>query len=250
MKLAEEAFSELFPEKDMPNLALKYSGRFSAYNANVVKKGDALSFSLSRQWKNVDRTIQKGLIQHLLLKITRDHQRKKFIKNTINIDLYNSFIKNLHKSIPKTKTDPMLEQCFWKVNERFFFNTIEQPNLEWGGFSKRTLGSYNYQTDTITISKFFQNAPEGLLEYVMYHEMLHKKVKFKSTATKSYHHTSKFKEKEKEFPDAKKMEKAIENFLRWKRKPREFTVRNKEEREKNKKIGSQFSLKRWIFGAD
>ncbi len=244
----EEAFTELFPGREIPAFKLKYSGRFSAYNANVVKHGNDLQFNVSKEWRNVDRLIKKGLLQHLLLKITRDHRRKKFKRNTMHIDLYNSFVKNLHKSIPKTKTDPILDQSFWRVNGQFFFNTIEQANLEWSSYSKTTLGTYNYQTDTITVSRFFENAPQGLLDYVMYHEMLHKKVKFKTSGTKSYHHTAKFKQKEKEFPDAKKMEKAIEEFLRWRRRPRNEFAKKRIEKENNKKLGSQFSLKRWIFG--
>lgn len=248
MRLVEEAYAELFPGREMPSFSLKYSGRFSAYNANVVKKNDELCFSISREWRNVDRSIRKGLLQHLLLKITRDYKGRKHRKSTISIDLYNSFIKNLHQSIPKTKTSPLLEQSFWRVNEKFFFNTIEQPNLGWGAYSKSTLGTYNYQTDTITISRYFEKAPEAFLDYVMYHEMLHKKIKFRASGTKSYHHTSMFRRKEKEFPDAKRMEKEIGDFLRWKRKPRDLAVKNREEREKNKRFGSQFSLKRWIFG--
>jgi hypothetical protein len=75
---------------------------------------------------------------------------------------------------------------------------MEIPNLEWGSNSKRKLGSYDYHTDTISISTIFLDSEQELLDYLIYHEMLHKKLKFNSKNNRSYHHTKKFKAKEKE----------------------------------------------------
>ncbi len=44
--------------------------------------------------------------------------------------------------------------------------------------------------------------------------MLHKKIKFKNKANRSYHHTKEFKAKEKEFEGHKEMEKKIKNLIR------------------------------------
>ncbi|MCH8328981.1 MAG: hypothetical protein IIB81_01150 [Nanoarchaeota archaeon] len=106
MKLAEEAFTTLFPEKDLENyeLKIKYTGKFKPYNANVRYSRNSFQFNLSRKWKTVSREIQMGLIQGLMLKIFREN------KKTMNIDLYNSFMKNLHISIPKVNNDLVLEE--------------------------------------------------------------------------------------------------------------------------------------------
>jgi predicted metal-dependent hydrolase len=243
MKFEEEAFRELFPSKKMPVIIVNYSGRFSPYNANVKLTGDRLFFSLSKDWKHVDITIRKGLIQNLMLKLygRKGHKCKK----TIYIDLYDSFTKNLHHSIAKTMTDPLLEASFNRVNEKFFFGLVEQPNLGWSGYSKTTLGTYNYQTDTIRVSKFFQDSPLEMLDYIMYHEVLHKKVKFKNTGINVMHHTNEFRKMEKAYPNQKKMEKEIGAFLKWKRKPIEHKLIAAK---KQKKDSKQFSLKKWLFG--
>ncbi|MBW3012724.1 SprT-like domain-containing protein [Candidatus Woesearchaeota archaeon] len=243
MGFAEEAFREIFPEKEVPVIILDYSGRFSPYNANVKLANNRLFFSLSKEWKAVDTSIRKGLIQNLLLKLYGRKGEK--VSKTIYVDLYDSFTKNLHHSIPKTKTEHFLEQSFNRVNERFFYGLVEQPNLEWSGYSKTTLGTYNYQTDTIRISRFFAEAPEEMLDYVMYHEVLHKKVKFKNTGLTCQHHTFEFRAKEKDFPGQKQMEKDIGAFLKWKRKPVEQRLIAAK---KKKRESKQFSLKRWLFG--
>jgi len=55
----------------------------------------------------------------------------------------------------------------------------------------------------------------------MYHEMLHKKLKFNNKDNRSYHHTREFKEKEKEFNNYKEMDKKIKMLIR-KSKYKEF----------------------------
>jgi len=146
VSIAEEAFKELFPEKTLDNyqLKIKYTDKFKPYNANVRYTKNSLQFNLSKKWRGVSREIQIGIIQGLMLRIFKENKR------TTNIDLYNSFMKNLHISIPKTDSDPLLEGSFNGVNEKYFFGLIERPNLVWHN-SIRRLGSYEYGTDTISI---------------------------------------------------------------------------------------------------
>lgn len=214
MKLAEEAFATLFPEKDLENYELKtrYTDKFKPYNANVKYTGakNSFQFNLSRKWKTVSREIQMGLIQGLMLKIFREH------KKTMNIDLYNGFMKNLHISIPKVNNDSVLEESFNKVNEKYFLGLIERPNLIWHD-SIRRLGSYEYGTDTISISRVI-DSDKNLLDYVMYHEMLHKKHKFHEKNGRTFHHTREFRKMEKSFENSEEMEDKIKGLMRQRRR--------------------------------
>lgn len=203
MNILQEAFSELYPEKEFNyNIKLKYSRRFKDFNANVKKRYNQLEFNLSKKWKSVDRDIKIGLIQDLMNKIFKTKVKSQ------NIELYNIFIKKLHLTIPKTQIDPILEESFNRLNEKYLYNTIEKSNLVWGNDSIRQLGTYEYQTDTITISSIFKNHME-VLDYIMYHEMLHKKFKFVNKNGRSHHHTPEFKRKEKEFENLEGMERLI-----------------------------------------
>lgn len=203
--LVEEAFNNLHPEKLDYNLSLKYSAKFNPYNANVRLRGNKIEFNLSKKWKTVSKEIQIGLVQSLLVKILKNNVK---VKNTTNIDLYNIFIKKVHLAVPKTKSDYVLSQSFDRVNEQYFYGLIEKPNLEWHS-SINKLGSYEYGSDTISISKILQNKETELLDYIIYHEMLHKKQKFESRGLRNYHHTPEFKRKEKEFENQKEIENKI-----------------------------------------
>lgn len=204
MNIAEQAFNEIFPEKEITHeLSVKYNNKFKPYNANVRYTNRRIQFNLSKKWKTVSKEIRIGLLQSLMLKIFKEK------KETVNIEFYNSFMRNIHLAVPKLRTDALLEESFNRVNEKYFYGLIERPNLVWGNSTTSKLGSYEYGSDTITISRIFKNEDSGFLDYVMYHEMLHKKHKFYSKNGRSYHHTSEFRKKEKEFENSKELEKDI-----------------------------------------
>ncbi len=209
-ELARQAFFELYPDKESSHeLSLKYSGQFNGYNSNVRIIRNNIEFKLSKKWRTISREIQIGLMQSLLLKLFKDRKTKP----TTNMDLYNLFMKNVHISIPKTESEPILEDSFNRVNEKYFNGLIEKPNLSWGSSSLRKLGSYEYGSDMIKISTVFQGADSELLDCIMYHEMLHKKHKFKNKNLRSYHHTREFREKEKEFENSEEIEEKLKRFL-------------------------------------
>jgi len=220
MNLAERAFLELFPEKKLnKKLRVKYSRAFNPYNANVRHTPSSMSFNLSHEWRKVSDEIKIGLIQSLLLRVYKEK------KKTINIDLYENFIKNIGDYSEVNKSNPVLEQSFRRVNEKYFGGFIDKPNLKWGNPSFSKLGSYEYGSNTIVISKAFQE-DEELLDYIMYHELLHKKYKFKTRNGRNYHHTRRFREKEKEF-DNPMIEKKLERFLKKKRLKRSIIPKQK-----------------------
>ncbi|NQU97848.1 SprT-like domain-containing protein [Candidatus Woesearchaeota archaeon] len=215
MNIAEKAFKELFPDKiEDRRFSVKYSGKFKSYNANVRYNHREIMFSLSNDLKEVSAEIQIGLIQTLLLKIYKEK------KNTLNIELYDRFIKNLPKYTTPSKIDPVLKESFDRLNKQYFHDFMETPTLMWGQEALRKLGHYEYANDTIIISTVLKNELE-LLDYVMYHEMLHKKLKFSSKNGRNYHHTSEFKKLEKQYEDMD-AEKKLTKFLTKKRLRRAF----------------------------
>lgn len=199
--IVEKAYLELYPEAKLGeyDFSLKYSDKFNDYNANIRRVGRKISFHLSKKWRNIGDDVKIGLIQCLLNKIFKT----KII--TQNMELYEIFLKKVHIAVPKTLNDPILEESFNRVNEKYFYGLIEKPNLKWGSESRRKLGSYEYGSDTITLSKILMNTQE-LLDYVMYHEMLHKKHKFHSKNGRSYHHTKEFSMEEKKFENQEEVE--------------------------------------------
>ena len=218
MKLVKESFQKLYPKKIfLFNAKLKYSKACKGYNANIKLYNNIIEARLSKRWININKEIQMGLIQSLLVKLFKNKKR------TTNIDLYNNFIKNIHIAIPKINSHPLLESSFDRVNKKYFSELIERPNLEFNK-SVNKLGSYEYGSDIITITKYLKDAPQGILDYVMYHEMLHKKYKFNNTGIKTNHHPKEFKEEEEKFENSEIIEKQLKKLVTKNHKKNIFTL--------------------------
>jgi len=218
MDLIQESFQRLFPEKEFSYITnVEYNRRLSDFNANIKLERNKISVNLNLQWKDIEDEIKIGLIQSLLVRIFK----KKV--NTTNIELYNNFIKNIPTLTPKTKTNPVLESSFNRVNQNFFENTIEQPNLTWGTASRRKLASYNFHDDTVTVSTIFKDSREEILDYLIYHELLHKHHKFNHKNGRSHFHTPKFRNDENLYPKKKEIDQEINRIIRYSKPKKQKT---------------------------
>ncbi|MEM4268060.1 MAG: hypothetical protein QXK37_04495 [Candidatus Woesearchaeota archaeon] len=213
MNLGQKALSllypELYPEKEQFEIHIKYSARFDEYNANVKYSlaNKKMLFHLSKSWQNVSEEIQIGLLQSLIVKAMKKPKKSTYI------DLYEIFMKKIHIAAQRKFKEPELLESFQRVNAKYFSGYLICPNLKWGQFSVRKLGSYSFGSDTITISRILKGKKE-LLDYVMYHELLHKKLKYKSGNLRNKHHNREFKRLEAQYENSEK----IESLLRHLRK--------------------------------
>ena len=219
MNLIQESYRRLFPNQDFPyQTQLEYNRRLSDFNANIRLRNNTLFLHLNLQWKDIDEEIKIGLIQSLLLKVLKKRQHLAGLRlHTPNIELYNNFIRNIPILTPKTKTNPELAVSFQRINGQFFNSEMEQPNLEWGTASFRKLASYNFHDDTITVSTLFQQTRAEVLDYLMYHELLHKHHKFTHRNGRSAFHTREFRDAEKKYPRQEKIEQEIQQLIQVKR---------------------------------
>ena len=95
-----------------------------------------------------------------------------------------------------------LETIFKRINRIYFGNQLEQPRLTWNQqLTYRKFGHYQYSTDTVMISKSLDlpNTPAFVLDYVMYHELLHKDLGYQLINGRRYGHTPEFRKEEGEF---------------------------------------------------
>lgn len=205
--LAEQAYEELYSHSSKRRLEVTYHGRLKGYNATVTQNIRTTTFRLSRRLEHCEPEIKIGIMQYLLNKLNKTKIE------TENIDFYHNFVKKMSDYAPVTKKDPLLEQSFQRMNEGYFHGMMTMPNLVWGRRNKNLLGTYAYGTDTITISRVLEDAPQELLDYVMYHEMLHKKHKFSCSSGRTHSHTPAFKKDEAKYA-VKNAEQQLTRFLR------------------------------------
>ncbi len=208
MDLVRESFNAVFPEKPYVYEAeVRYSGKFRGYNASVQlnRLQRRITLKLSKQWRGVSRDIQLGLVQHLLVRLFKDKRK------TTQMELYQHFMRAVPGTVAKTKSHPVLEQSFQRVNQMMFNGLIDQPNLVLGNGTTK-LGEYHLGTDTVSISALLLEHPE-LMDYVMYHELLHKKHQFSGTGRRHTYHSRQFRDDERKFPNAARLENGLSRLV-------------------------------------
>lgn len=100
-----------------------------------------------------------------------------------------------------------LEHSFQRVNQAYFQGNLAQPHLAWSGrLSRRKFGHYQWDTDTVVVSSSLDQAsvPEMVVDFVIYHELLHKKIGAKQAGQNRIAHSREFREAEAQFSEAAK----------------------------------------------
>jgi len=95
-----------------------------------------------------------------------------------------------------------LNVLFDRLNEQYFGGSIDKPRLSWSAKKSRyVLGRYDATHQTIFISRVFDttNVPLYVVEYVMFHEMLHVKHQSRVHDSRVIAHTPEFKIEERGF---------------------------------------------------
>ncbi|HEY9828084.1 MAG TPA: hypothetical protein V6D19_21815 [Stenomitos sp.] len=95
-----------------------------------------------------------------------------------------------------------LETIFNCVNETYFGGALSKPRLSWSrAFTHRKFGHYEPSRDRIVLSRTLDNpqVPSYVLEFVMYHELLHKQQGATWTKERRMVHTPEFRQQECQF---------------------------------------------------
>jgi hypothetical protein len=105
-----------------------------------------------------------------------------------------------------------LEKSFNRVNRYFFSDRLIKPHLVWNKrLTRRKFGHYQEDTNTVMVSISLDHpgVPEYVLDYVMYHELLHQKLGACLKNDRRYTHTPDFKRKELDFPRIKEAQQFL-----------------------------------------
>jgi len=95
-----------------------------------------------------------------------------------------------------------LEEVFRRVNDHYFQGRLERPILTWNKTITHALfGHYVPATDTLMVSIALdaRDVPSYVIDHVMHHELLHKKLGVRVVNGRRLAHTSEFRKQEQSF---------------------------------------------------
>jgi hypothetical protein len=106
---------------------------------------------------------------------------------------------------------------FEDLNARFFAGALRRPHLGWSTRGwRRQFGSYDPGPDQILLNKRMDRpeVPRYVVEYVLYHEMLHVKHPTRKSGCTLLSHSPEFRAEEKLFPEFERARKALDRLSR------------------------------------
>lgn len=110
-----------------------------------------------------------------------------------------------------------LDEIFARLNEEYFAGSIAKPVLTWSANKTyRILGHHDATHEHIAISRSLdsRDTPRYVVEYVVFHEMLHIHHPTKHVNGRRYNHTAAFKRDEAKFRYFEEAERWIERNVR------------------------------------
>ena len=177
----------LHPVKAEYNSAEKYkfNAQFYPYKnvSHTIRiKNETIFLRISDKLKNAPDEILKSITNILFNKLFRI-KTPTSVRKTYRDYLGHHIIPYVKNS--KTKVSSRykalgtyydLDSVFDKVNNKYFFSNIKKPIIGWSfNESTRRLGFYDHERNLLVVSKIFDHrkVPAYVVEYIMYHEILH-----------------------------------------------------------------------------
>jgi hypothetical protein len=108
-----------------------------------------------------------------------------------------------------------LSPLFEKLNKEYFENALPRPSLHWSRKPRRrTLGHFDPALNQIVLSKDLdrEKIPRYVVEYVLFHEMLHVKHPIKFARCRLQSHSSKFRAEEKRYKNYDRAQKFLKHL--------------------------------------
>ena len=110
-----------------------------------------------------------------------------------------------------------LGESFERVNEAHFGGSMSKPRLVWNHtLTARKFGHYQQSRDTVMLSISLDDprVPPSLVDFVMYHELLHKKHGAVIVNGRRLVHSPQFRAEERRFPDYSEVVGSLSDLVR------------------------------------
>ncbi|MBI2149746.1 MAG: M48 family metallopeptidase [Acidobacteria bacterium] len=205
------AHRRLRPRTAVPEIEVEFFP-FAGLNHTVRLRENRLTVRLSDVFIEAPREVYESLALILLAKLYRkkvDAAYHRAYRTFILTDEIQNRarVARIHRRRPARPASSRgrhvdLDLLFDQLNGQYFAGAIDKPRLSWTAKKSRcVLGRYDATLHAIYISRVFDTAdlPRYVVEYVLFHEMLHVKHRSRVHDSRLVVHTPEFKSEERNF---------------------------------------------------
>jgi predicted metal-dependent hydrolase len=215
LEIFQESYGELRPSSSLPELKVEFFA-FANVNNTIRLRNGRLLVRLSDLLEGAPDAVLRAIAHILLAKMYRRpidrSQAARYRKYVGSHDIVRKAhlvrqMRGRKLLRPARGHFYDLDSIFEELNTRFFHGLMARPRMSWSqSKTRRILGHYDPAHNAIVISRIFDHPamPRYVLDYIVYHEMLHLKHPVKLRGSRRCVHSAEFQAEERLFPLADK----------------------------------------------
>ena len=216
----QKAFRALRPRTPAPEIEVKFRPYADINNFIRVRDG-RLVVGLSDMLEGAPRSVVEAIAFILIAKLYRKPIPKRYqlrYRQFLNRRSVRRQAHAVRRARGRKWLDlPQgnhfhLEEIFDELNQRFFGGQLERPRLSWSRAAARALlGHYDPVHNAIIVSRLFDHpeVPRFVVEYLLFHEMLHIKHPVVHRRSRRCFHPAEFRAEEKQFPQYREAKRLL-----------------------------------------
>ena len=217
------SYRELRPRAPVPEFRLEFYP-FANINNTIRARQGTLHVRISDLLEGAPESVLEALAHILLAKIYRrpieTAQATRYRRYVSSRDIVSKAHLARRVRGRKLIQSPRgicydLEAVFEDMNQRFFYGLLGRPQMTWSQVrARRSLAHYDPAHNTIVVSRVFDHphVPRYVVEYIVYHEMLHLKHPVKLRGGRRCVHGQEFQAEEKLFPHLEEAKKFLQRL--------------------------------------
>jgi hypothetical protein len=220
-----EAFRKLAPDRPEPPIDVRFYP-YVGINHTIRVRAGRVYVRIAEICRDLPTPAQRALAYILVSKLL-GRRIPKIVNETYSEAIRSPKIRFLATENRRSKgrkvvTDSAgefyhLEEIFDRLNAQFFGWELPKPRLSWSSRQTyRMFGHHDATHDTIVISRSLdsRDTPAYVVDYVVFHEMLHIHHPTRHVNGRRYNHTAAFRRDERKFPKYEEAERWIEQSVR------------------------------------
>jgi hypothetical protein len=210
-KIFADAFRQLAPGSPIPDIEVRFYP-YAGLNHTIRQRGRRIYVRVSDVFRNaplnVHRAVAFILVAKLRRKRTPENHERVYSDFAFSPEVQRAADVARRKRGRKVISSARgryydLDRMFDRLNRLHFDGGLEKPTLTWSQRrTRRILGHHDPVHETIVISKTLDSAkvPKRVVEYILFHEMLHIKHPARFINGRRFYHTKAFRAEEERYP--------------------------------------------------
>jgi predicted metal-dependent hydrolase len=217
LEIFQDSYGELRPGTSLPELKIDFYA-FANVNNTIRLRNGRLLVRLSDLLEGAPENVLRAIAHILLAKMYRQPVDRGHAARYRRYVGSHEIVRKAHL-VRQMRGRKLLrgarghfydlDAIFEELNTRFFHGLMARPRMSWSVTrTRRILGHYDPAHNAIIISRIFDHPamPRFVVEYVVYHEMLHLKHPVRLRGSRRCVHSAEFQAEERLFPRAAEAE--------------------------------------------